>query len=51
MTQKGGSFDKDLIRELAALQLTQARDRFAAGVASNLEIIQAQESVAHGGKR
>jgi outer membrane protein TolC len=33
-------------RELAALQLTQARDRFAAGVANNLEVVQAQEAVA-----
>jgi len=33
-------------RDLAAQQLTQARDRFAAGVASNLEVIQAQEAVA-----
>lgn len=33
-------------RELAAQQLTQARDRFAAGVASNLEIVQAQQAVA-----
>jgi outer membrane protein TolC len=33
-------------RELADLQLTQARDRFAAGVASNLEVVQAQEAVA-----
>ena len=33
-------------RELAAQQLTQARDRFAAGVASNIEVIQAQEAVA-----
>lgn len=33
-------------RELASLQLTQARDRFAAGVASNVEVIQAQEAVA-----
>ena len=33
-------------RDLAAQQLTQARDRFAAGVASNLEIVQAQEAVA-----
>lgn len=32
-------------RELAAQQLTQSRDRFAAGVASNLEVIQAQEAV------
>jgi outer membrane protein TolC len=33
-------------RDLAAQQLTQARDRFAAGVASNIEVIQAQEAVA-----
>jgi outer membrane protein TolC len=33
-------------RELAAQQLTQARDRFAAGVTSNIEVIQAQEAVA-----
>jgi outer membrane protein TolC len=33
-------------RQLADLQLTQARDRFAAGVASNLEVVQAQEAVA-----
>ena len=33
-------------RELAALQLTQSRDRFAAGVASNIEVTQAQEAVA-----
>jgi outer membrane protein TolC len=33
-------------RELAASQLTQARDRFAAGVAGNLEVVQAQEAVA-----
>ena len=33
-------------RDLAAQQLTQSRDRFAAGVASNIEIVQAQESVA-----
>jgi outer membrane protein TolC len=32
-------------RELAAEQLTQSRDRFAAGVASNLEVVQAQEAV------
>ncbi len=32
-------------RELAAAQLTQARDRFAAGVASNIEVTQAQEAV------
>src|SRR6516225_2958016 len=33
-------------RDLAAQQLTQARDRFAAGVVSNVEVIQAQEAVA-----
>jgi outer membrane protein TolC len=33
-------------RDLAADQLTQARDRFAAGVASNIEVVQAQEAVA-----
>jgi outer membrane protein TolC len=33
-------------RDLAAQQLTQARDRFAAGIASNLEVVQAQEAVA-----
>jgi outer membrane protein TolC len=33
-------------RDLAAQQLTQARDRFAAGVASNVEVVQAQEAVA-----
>jgi outer membrane protein TolC len=32
--------------ELAGQQLTQARDRFAAGVAGNLEVTQAQEAVA-----
>jgi outer membrane protein TolC len=32
-------------RELAEQQLTQSRDRFAAGVASNLEVVQAQEAV------
>lgn len=32
-------------RELANQQLTQARDRFAAGVADNIEVIQAQEAV------
>jgi outer membrane protein TolC len=32
-------------RELAAQQLTQSRDRFAAGVAGNVEVIQAQEAV------
>ena len=33
-------------RDLAAQQLTQSRDRFAAGVATNIEIVQAQETVA-----
>src|SRR5262249_32718341 len=33
-------------RELAARQLTQARDRFAAGVATSVEVVQAQEAVA-----
>jgi len=33
-------------RELAAQQLAQARDRFSAGVADNIEVIQAQEAVA-----
>jgi outer membrane protein TolC len=32
-------------RDLAAQQLTQSRDRFAAGVASNLEVVEAQEAV------
>jgi len=32
--------------ELANETLTQARDRFAAGVTDNLEVVQAQESVA-----
>ena len=33
-------------RELAAQQLTQSRDRFAAGVVTNIEVVQAQEAVA-----
>jgi outer membrane protein TolC len=33
-------------RELANQELTQARDRFTAGVANNLEVVQAQQSVA-----
>ncbi len=33
-------------KDLAASQLTQARDRFAAGVADNIEVVQAQEAVA-----
>ncbi|MBI4887340.1 MAG: TolC family protein [Acidobacteria bacterium] len=32
-------------RELAGQQLAQSRDRFAAGVASNIEVVQAQEAV------
>ena len=32
--------------ELAQQQLTQAQDRFASGVANNLEVTQAQEAVA-----
>jgi outer membrane protein TolC len=32
-------------RDLAAAQLTQARDRFAAGVAGNIEVVQAQGAV------
>jgi outer membrane protein TolC len=32
-------------RELAAEELMQARDRFAAGIANNIEVVQAQESV------
>lgn len=32
-------------RDLAAQQLAQSRDRFAAGVANNVEVIQAQEAV------
>jgi outer membrane protein TolC len=38
-------------RTLAAQQLTQARDRFAAGVASNIEVVQAQEAVALASER
>jgi outer membrane protein TolC len=38
-------------RELAANQLTQTRDRFAAGVASNVEVVQAQEAVALAGEQ
>jgi len=33
-------------RDLAQQQLTQARDRFAAGVGSNIEVVQAQDAVA-----
>jgi outer membrane protein TolC len=38
-------------RDLAASQLAQARDRFAAGVASNVEVVQAQEAVALAGEQ
>jgi outer membrane protein TolC len=33
-------------RDLANQQLTQARDRFASGVGSNIEVVQAQDAVA-----
>jgi len=33
-------------RDLAAQTLAQSRDRFAAGIASNIEVVQAQEAVA-----
>ncbi|MCU1384940.1 MAG: hypothetical protein JWL71_3637 [Acidobacteria bacterium] len=33
-------------RDLANQQMTQARDRFAAGVGSNIEVVQAQDAVA-----
>jgi outer membrane protein TolC len=33
-------------RDLASEQLTQTRDRFAAGVGSNIEVVQAQSAVA-----
>jgi outer membrane protein TolC len=33
-------------RELADLQLIQSRDRFAAGVTSNIEVVESQEAVA-----
>jgi outer membrane protein TolC len=33
-------------RDLAGQQLQQSRDRFAAGVANNIEVVQAQEAVA-----
>jgi outer membrane protein TolC len=36
---------------LSAQQLTQARDRFAAGVTNNLEIVQAQQAVAESSER
>jgi outer membrane protein TolC len=33
-------------QDLATQQMTQSRDRFAAGVASNIEVVQAQEALA-----
>ena len=41
-----GRRDSRAIIDLANQTLEQARDRFAAGVADNLEVVQAQESVA-----
>jgi outer membrane protein TolC len=38
-------------REIAAVTLTQARDRFAAGVADNIEVVQAQEAVSLANER
>jgi outer membrane protein TolC len=38
-------------RDVAATALTQARDRFAAGVANNIEVIQAQEAVSIANER
>jgi outer membrane protein TolC len=38
-------------RDLANQELTQARDRFAAGVANNIEVVQAQEAVALGSEQ
>jgi outer membrane protein TolC len=32
-------------RDVAQAMLTQSRDRFAAGVANNVEVVQAQEAV------
>ncbi|HET6420841.1 MAG TPA: TolC family protein [Geobacteraceae bacterium] len=46
---KAGAEQVDVARssvELAELTLSQARERFAAGVSDNLEVVQAQESVA-----
>jgi outer membrane protein TolC len=37
--------------ELAGRELTQARDRFGAGVADNIEVVRAQESVAAANER
>ena len=41
-----GQATERTIRDLAGETLTQARDRFKAGVTDNLEVVQAQESVA-----
>ena len=38
-------------RELASQQLEQARDRLAAGVSDNVEVVQAQEAVALANER
>ncbi|MES1242009.1 MAG: TolC family protein [Acidobacteriota bacterium] len=38
-------------KRLATEQVTQARDRFAAGVAGNLEVVQAQEALAAASER
>ena len=38
-------------RDVAATALTQARDRLAAGVASNIEVVQAQEAVSVANER
>ena len=38
-------------RDVAGTALTQARDRFAAGVANNIEVIQAQEAVSVANER
>jgi outer membrane protein TolC len=38
-------------RDVAGTTLTQARDRFAAGVANNIEVIQAQEAVSIANER
>jgi outer membrane protein TolC len=38
-------------RDVAGTTLTQARDRFAAGVANNIEVIQAQEAVSVANER
>ncbi len=38
-------------RKLANQQLVQARDRFAAGLTNNLEVVQAQQAVAAADER